>query len=91
MLGILVSNQCGVIMDEGYNVSEVDRVLNAILDSGDTGATRLKVMADLFMSDRVAKGYIDLIRRAGLIDCEIEKTFYKITPAGREWLEENGK
>lgn len=78
-------------MDEGYNVSEVNRVLNAILDAGDSGATRLKVMADLFMSDGVAKGYIDLIKRAGLVDCEVEKTFYKVTPAGREFLQENGK
>jgi hypothetical protein len=78
-------------MDEGYDVTEVDRMLNVIRDSGDKGATRLKVMADLFMSDRVAKGYIDLIKRAGLVDCEVEKTFYKVTSAGEEWLEENGK
>ena len=78
-------------MDEGPNINEVSRLLNVILDARETSATRLKVMAELFLSDGVAKSYIDLIIRAGLIDCENEKTFYKITNAGREWLAENGK
>ena len=78
-------------MDEGYNIAEVDKVLKVLLDSGEEGATRLKVMGDVFMSDRKAKGYIDLIMRAGLADCIVEKAFYNLTLAGREWFEENGK
>jgi len=76
-------------MSEQYDIFELERVLNVILNAGDTGATRLKVMADLFLSDRKARSYIDLISRAGLVECEIDNTFYKITPEGREWLEEN--
>jgi predicted transcriptional regulator len=74
-----------------YDTFEVERVLNVIFNAGESGATRLKVMADLFISDRRAKSYIDLISRAGLVECEIDNTFYKITPEGREWLEENGR
>ena len=54
-----------------------------ILNSGDTGATRLKLMADLFMADKKTASYIRLMKRAGLIDCRVE-TFQKVTQAGQE-------
>jgi predicted transcriptional regulator len=76
-------------MSEQHDIFELERVLNVILNAGDTGATRVKVMADLFLSDRKARSYIDLISRAGLVECKLDNTFYKITPEGREWLEEN--
>lgn len=78
-------------MSEEYNIQEIKRVLNVLLDAGDAGATRLEVMTDLFLSDRRAKSYIDLIARAGLAECLVDNTFYKITVEGREWLAENGK
>ena len=78
-------------MSEEYDIFEIERLLNVILDAGDNGATRLKVMADLFLTNRRAKSYIDLIARAGLAECLVGNTFYKITVDGREWLAENGK
>lgn len=78
-------------MTDEYDIHEIERVLSVLLDAGDNGATRLKVMADLFLTNRRATSYIDLIARAGLAECLIGNTFYKITVDGREWLAENGK
>ena len=77
-------------MTDEYDILEMERVLSVLLDAGDNGATRLKVMADLFLTNRRAKSYIDLITRAGLAECLAANTFYKITVDGREWLAENG-
>ena len=78
-------------MSKEQDIEEVERVLRFILGSGESGVTRLKLMGDLFLSDKKAQRYIDLITRVGLIECTTDTAFYKITPQGIEWPQENEK
>lgn len=71
--------------------------MNAIGSSYDeggkrrTGATKMEIMADAFVTHECASGYLERLEREGLIDYNSGTGVYMVTDKGRQWLREQEK
>jgi predicted transcriptional regulator len=62
-------------------------IINKILESVASGATKTRIMYEAYMSYAQLKSYLDLMQNKELIEFEERNHLYRITEKGRKFVE----